>query len=150
MDRAMVDLGTLDWNRSNNNGVWSHYLFYANIQTQTLRKNYMCSAYPIASLTNITQSPTDKAIYGLSSNTYIYIRDDSYSDTTAFKSAVTGQTLVYELAEPITIQLTPNQVNSLLGANNIWADSGDTEVEYRADTKLYIQKKITEAIASLT
>ena len=58
--------------------------------------------------------------------------------------------LCYELATPLTIQLTPNQVNSLVGVNNIWADSGDTEVEYRADTKLYINKKIAEAISALS
>ena len=51
-----------------------------------------------------------------------------------------GVQLVYELAEPITIQLTPNQVNSLYGVNNLWADSGDTEVEYRADTKLFVER----------
>lgn len=48
--------------------------------------------------------------------------------------------VVYPLATPLTIQLTPNQVNSLYGQNNIWADSGDTEVVYRADTKLFIEK----------
>ena len=47
---------------------------------------------------------------------------------------------VYPLATPIEIQLTPQQVNSLLGVNNIWADSGDTEVVYRADTKLFIER----------
>ena len=49
-------------------------------------------------------------------------------------------TLVYELATPTTIQLTPQQIDSLLGRNNVWADSGDVTVEYIADTKLYIQK----------
>ena len=48
--------------------------------------------------------------------------------------------IAYPLATPIEIQLTPQEVNSLLGANNIFADTGDTEVEYRADTKLYIEK----------
>ena len=47
---------------------------------------------------------------------------------------------VYTLATPLTIQLTPNQVNSLLGVNNLWADSGDTTCEYRADTKLFIER----------
>jgi len=56
----------------------------------------------------------------------------------------------YELAEPIEIQLTPTEVRSLLGQNNIFTDTGNTEVEYRADTKLYINKKITEAISALT
>ena len=48
--------------------------------------------------------------------------------------------LVYELAEPLTVQLTANEVSTLLGQNNIWSDAGDVEVEYRADTKLYIEK----------
>lgn len=47
---------------------------------------------------------------------------------------------VYKLATPIEITLTPTQIETLLGTNNIWADCGDVEVEYRADTKLYIQK----------
>lgn len=48
--------------------------------------------------------------------------------------------LVYPLAEPITIQLTPHEVKSLLGVNNIFADTGDVSIEYRADTKLYIER----------
>jgi hypothetical protein len=38
---------------------------------------------------------------------------------------------VYELATPQTYQLTPTQVKSLLGTNNVWADTGDIEeLEY--------------------
>lgn len=48
--------------------------------------------------------------------------------------------VVYPLATPTTIQLTPTQIDSLMGRNNVWADSGDVTVEYIADTKLYIQK----------
>ena len=53
-------------------------------------------------------------------------------------------------AQGLTVQLSPNQLNSLYGVNNIWADSGDTEVKYRADTSLYVKRKITEAIAALS
>ena len=52
--------------------------------------------------------------------------------------------LCYELAEPIEIQLSSTEVRSLLGENHIWADTGDTEVEYRADPDLYIQRKMPE------
>lgn len=55
--------------------------------------------------------------------------------------------LIYELAEPITIDLTPQQLTTLLGDNNVWADTGDTTVEYRADTQKYIQKMIASALA---
>lgn len=41
--------------------------------------------------------------------------------------------LVYPLATPQTYQLTPTQVRTLLGLNNIYADTGDIEIEYRGD-----------------
>jgi len=46
-----------------------------------------------------------------------------------------------------TYNLTPTEVKSLLGINNIWSDAGDVEVEYRADTKLYIDKRLAEVTA---
>lgn len=52
----------------------------------------------------------------------------------------TGAQVVYELSAPIAYQLTPLEVTTLLGSNNIWADTGDTAVAYRADPTLYIQK----------
>lgn len=62
---------------------------------------------------------------------------------------MSGVHLVYELATPITYDLTSLEVLELLkGTNNIWADTGDTSVTYRADTKLYIDNKITQAIAN--
>lgn len=56
--------------------------------------------------------------------------------------------LVYELATPQTYQLTPQDVDSLLGDNNVWHDAnGNTTANYRADVTLYITKKIAEATA---
>ena len=50
----------------------------------------------------------------------------------------------YELANPQTIQLTPQEVRTLLAVNNVWSDSGSVEVTYTADPKLYIDKKFEE------
>ena len=55
--------------------------------------------------------------------------------------------LVYELATPIAYQLTPQEVRTLLGDNNIWADTGDSTVTYKADIQRYIAKKIAAALA---
>lgn len=41
-----------------------------------------------------------------------------------------GSQVVYPLATPITVQLTPTQVEQLLGANNIFSDTGNVEVYY--------------------
>lgn len=37
---------------------------------------------------------------------------------------------IYPLATPITYQLTPVQVRSLLGTNNVWADCGNISIKY--------------------
>lgn len=50
---------------------------------------------------------------------------------------------VYYLANPQTYQLTPTEVRTLLGNNNIWADTGDSTVEYKADTGRYIENRIS-------
>ena len=55
---------------------------------------------------------------------------------------------VAKLATPVTYQLTAQEIKTLLGTNNIWANTGDTEVEYRADVTLYIGR-LTEPDADM-
>lgn len=59
------------------------------------------------------------------------IYDDRFTDTTTAQSLLNDVEFCYELATPQTIQLTPTAVKSLLGQNNVWADTGDiTDAEY--------------------
>lgn len=59
--------------------------------------------------------------------------------------------LCYPLGTPLTYQLTPTEVKSLLGSNTIYADTGDTTVEYRADIQKWVEKKLsTRSTVSLT
>lgn len=53
--------------------------------------------------------------------------DPNVTSKSAFKEwlAINGSDVCYELAEPITYQLTPTQVRTLVGNNNIWADTGN-------------------------
>ena len=46
--------------------------------------------------------------------------------------------IIFDTVNPIEYQLTPQEVRTLLGENNIWSDGGDISVEYPADTKIYI------------
>lgn len=57
--------------------------------------------------------------------------------------------VVYKLATPTTVQLTPTEVSTLLGDNTVWSDDGTTiDLNYRADTTKVIEK-LTYAIISL-
>ena len=58
--------------------------------------------------------------------------------------------VVYPIATPIEVDLTPTQISTLLGTNNIFADCGDTTVDYYADTTLFVNKKIAAAVAALS
>lgn len=58
----------------------------------------------------------------------------------------TGAQVVYELAEPVSYHFDDvGHLKTFLGTNNVWIDTGSiTEVQYPADTKLYIDNKIAE------
>lgn len=51
----------------------------------------------------------------------------------------TPVTLVYDLAEPITVQLTPQEILALSGVNTIYADTGDITITGKADPIAIIQ-----------
>ena len=53
-------------------------------------------------------------------------------------------TIVYPLVTSQTYTLTPTEICTLLGNNTLWADAGAVDVQYPADTKLYIDGKIAE------
>ena len=138
---ASVDLGTLTW------GKLADYHFYTQslsslikIDSNSVAANMM---YEMGKTVPYTTSWAENGnIFGQTTGN-VYIRNDSYTDAAAFKTAMSGVYLVYELATPVTYQLTPTEVTSILGTNNVWVDTnGDVECTYIADTKLYIDSKL--------
>ena len=53
----------------------------------------------------------------------------SDSTVSSVNAAISGSKVVYELSEPITYQLTPTQVKTLL-ENNVWTDTGNTTAKF--------------------
>lgn len=135
IDRAMVDLGTLRWTYN------TTYAFFTTNSLTDRKKGVVNLISDLFKTEAGSWSGTPKAnaLWGNGSNTTVYVQ---YPITSVedFMTLITGHQLCYELAEPIEIQLSANQINSLYGVNNIWSDSGDTEAEYRANTKLYIER----------
>lgn len=87
-----------------------------------------------------------KQVYGSSTEANVLVAytnaitvvDDRFTSTSVAQNLLrTENTMfVYNRQTPQTVQLTPAQVASLLGENNVWADCGAVEVEYRADPTL--------------
>ena len=86
----------------------------------------------------ITQnSITGNAQYGISTlnwGDYIFIKDVSVSTAEDIKSKVNGIYLCYELATPIEYTLSAQQIETLLGENNVWSDAGEiSNLVYRSN-----------------
>lgn len=81
--------------------------------------------------------------FSLDTSGYVYISDGTHSMTKdGLRAKLQDDPLVLVLAIPTpqTVQLDPETLSTLLGENNVWADTGDVNVTYRADPTLYIEK----------
>lgn len=123
-----VDLGTLTWTRIVT-AISGKYRYKSNITSAKAsyigNETSISSAYEL--LENGTTYSATKTGYTISNISELIIYD-SQADTLSesdFKNYVSGSQLVYELATPTTIQLTPQKVKSLVGENHIMASTGD-------------------------
>ena len=140
VDRVAVSLGNIDYTKSQSG------LFQTNEIANNVKKNsysytptgFIKSSHfreiDSASITGPQGSnPSPDGVMALNSAGILYFNYTAVTDVADFKTAMTSATLVYELATPQTIQLTPTQIKSLLGSNNVWADTGSiNNIEYFA------------------
>lgn len=103
-----VDLGTLSWRVGDSVSFETFQL-----KGQKLTKNYdiapniLCSKYPTKTQnelwgkTNVTGITTNANVDG-----YVYVNDTAYTDATAFKQAMQGVMLYYELETPIVTDIS--------------------------------------------
>ena len=139
VDRAIVDIGDLAWGDGDYSNFTSTSLqsTILIVSTSTV-PNLTCSVLKTIKFDDRSTETAPRI--SMNNAGRLDIRGTSYASAAAFKTAMTGQKIAYELATPQTYQLTPQEVKTLLGTNNIWADTGDVDVDYRADTKLYIER----------
>ena len=75
-------------------------------------------------------------------STWISDRDVYAEGTTP----TTGAEVVYKLATPTEVSLTPTEITTLHGNNVIWADSGDMAITYVRDTSIAINDALNQSI----
>ena len=151
VDRERVDLGTLNWTKAS--GFSAKDCFYAPLSSLPSMPKFNVSSIPNAISSMFV--PTYQSASSWAINSFVFtgqagiipsgslgiiVTLNAYTDASAFKTGMSGQQIMYELAEPFEVTLTGQDITTVLGQNNIWSDAGDVEVEYRADTKLYIEK----------
>ena len=143
---ASVDLGTLSWGTPDASGVVASAPLpdAKPITSSTSASNIVCSSYKAISARDwYTAQTMGVAICGrgYGGDKTVGIFDTSLVGLTSAQviQKMLGVMLCYELAEPITYQLTKQEVLALLGDNNVYSKDGRVAVIYRQDTNLVIQ-----------
>lgn len=146
--------GTESFTRTGSNNATTYFAYTLGAFNSVKSANCICSVWL---KTPITSSNTDVGFNVINSTGFnaaiasfrpagVYV--DGVRMTVAqfqqiladLYSAGTPCEIVYELATPTTYQLTPSQISTFLGTNNFWSNgNGTLDLEYRCDTKLYIE-----------
>lgn len=121
---AMVDLGEQPWITApgGRHTIDSSSIIKTTIKqidNGTLMHGY-CTDYKLVIGNQVANN--DMSIGQINLNT-VQVNDSRYNgiDNSTFKSAMSGVQLVYELAEPVTLQLDPIEITTLIGLNYVWS-----------------------------
>lgn len=119
-----VDLGTLTWTAGESVSFKTHHLAGQKLtKSYSIAPNFICPKY---STKTQNESWGKTSITGISAtsnvNGYIYVNDTSYTDAAAFKQAMSGVMLYYELANPIVTDISTLIDNDFL--RNLTVEAG--------------------------
>ena len=130
--------GTENWTYESAYSAFQIYGLITDARSMTSSApNAICSSYVEVRRMNASAA---NGTFVLNSDAHtanrLYIKNLAYDASTKseFAASLIGQTIVYELATPIPISLTPQEVESLAGDNVLFSDAnGDLTVEYRSN-----------------
>lgn len=112
-----VDLGTLNWITYTSDGKYIHYT--DSITAKALGNlNILCNRYE--TVIGIEQGH----IFGNITTVRVYVVDNNYTTSAAFKTAMNGVYLYYELATEITQPIDGNEITA--GAKLLWENASPT------------------------
>lgn len=129
----IVDLGSLDWTVASNGDIkWFYSSNVMNaypIENSSVLGHIISDRYKNVKASDIySDVATNDSIGVVYSNQQKWMRfrikaTEYNNDTQAFKTAMNGVKVAYQLETPQEIQLTPAQITALVGNNTIWSDA---------------------------
>lgn len=149
-----IDMGTMAWSMTTVKTP-DEKSTYSMFQSYTLNGKFLKPAVgktangmvygytPMPSRTVATQEMTNRSIM-LYDTGYLYIRDDAYTSADAFKAAMQGVMLYFELATPeeypIVTKATPNYIGSDYGVEEFTG----TKIPLAANILFYMRSLVGE------
>ena len=126
--KVIVDMGDLNWTYGN--GFFRTTDLNATIKrpaNNNTKANVISSMYTVETWNAITNTDNGKFALSAGATDPLLVCNTTYTDATAFKTAMAGQKIVYELATPQQIPQDSLSIATQDGTNNLWADSGDIQ-----------------------
>jgi hypothetical protein len=125
-------LGALSWSFDGKD------TFFVNMPDKKVGlNNFLCSNYEGAKTWYGSNMP-DNTATGHASAGYMYIKDSRYSNTQDFKSSFIDEILVYELTEPVIID-----ISGILSADNLIGVEGCATIAAVNENDLEVMSEIT-------
>ena len=144
---AQIDLDELEWTYYS---ITEGSLFRAVVSDMKTTTGTTINAISDIYKTVPQPSRANNTISSSVNTKNVDVIDNRYTSKNDFVEGVTGHKLVYELATPQTFHIDPLNLDTLKGVNNIWADTGDTAVEYKQDIQTYIDSRLSSGTRSLS
>lgn len=111
-----VDLGSLAWSYDASSG---HERFKSTTalirlpESNSVTANIYTNGYTTSSADDVYSHKNDKSI-SIGAGSTLAVYDSAYTDATAFKEAMQGRYLYYELATPITTTIDGNEIGETI------------------------------------
>ena len=152
MDTALIELDGTEagWTKYQTNQIYNGSLANNTLQTDGYLKGF-CSHIKTGLSGNIDHGLLShlNAGNGLQFKNIINYYGIADNEVTTWKTFLAAQKaagtpiqILTYLQNPVTYNLTPTELETLLGVNNIWADTGNINLlQYYADSKKYIDEQ---------
>lgn len=134
---GIVDLGTLTWTKATTGQGNDYYI--ASDTPSNLKKassastapNFLCDTFKTSTQARINEDTPMVTEQATASQPRILVAVNGYADATAFKTAMSGVQLCYELATPTTISTSAEEITLLKGENVLSTDGDSIELKYK-------------------
>lgn len=133
--------------------------FFSSVLPDVIKRPYdvntkadmICSCFEVLPQGDFTSKTSIAYFYTNSStsSSQLLIYCPQAADATALGTILSGQTLCYALQTPITVQLTPAEVELLWAYNTLFADTGDLSLTYDASGVLRIAGPLEDRVDAL-
>lgn len=119
-----VDLGTLTWTAGESVSFKTHHLAGQKLtKSYSIAPNFMCLKYSTKTQDELWGKPNVIGITAAANvDGFVYVNDTSYTDATAFKQAMQGVMLYYELETPIVTDISDLLTDDFL--RNLTVETG--------------------------